>query len=157
MHEGISSVIFAPLLILQIFLFPIVASLWLQGWTDSRRTIELQEVGSHLASSTQQLYSSINRFTVSSGKTTVKLEIPQFIESIPYIGNATLRQTLSGNSSKILEISLRLTTVDITVSTIATLGQNTVWKDSAFQSNSPPVYLVAEKYPDGTIQLGFEE
>lgn len=147
--------IFVPILILQIFLLPFAAGSWMQRWTDSRRTIELQEVGSYLASSTQQLYSSINRYTISSGKTTVRLEIPQFIENIPYVGNATSRQTFGANSSKILEISLRLVTVDIAVSTTATLGESAVWKDSAFQSDSTSICLIAEKYPNGTIQLSF--
>src|SRR3990170_2895324 len=105
--------IMIPVLILQIFLFPLTAAWIMNTWVDSRRTLALQEVCSHLGSSLQQLYSSLNHETISAGTVTNNLDIPRLIEEYSYVGNATLR-TVSGNdSAKVLEITLRFVSIDI--------------------------------------------
>ncbi len=59
--------IMVPILILQIFLFPIAATAIMNAWSDSRMTIELQEISGHLGSSIQQLYYTMNHASISSG------------------------------------------------------------------------------------------
>jgi len=148
--------IMVPVLILQILLFPYVASLLMNTSVESRRTLAIQEAASHLSSSLQQLYSSVNHDTVTAGTVTCKLDLPQYIENYYYIGNATLRAVSSDpNSSRILEITLKYAGVGISTSVSATFGGNMQWKNSSFQSNSNSASIVAEKQSNGTISMYF--
>jgi len=149
--------IMMPILILQIFLFPLTAGWLMNIWVDSRRTLALQETASHMGSSIQQIYFSLNHQSISAGIVTQKLEIPPFIENYPYTGNATLRTVLDPalNSSKVLDIMLRLKTVGIMVTTSVILGQNVEWVNSTFVSNSTNACLTAEKQSNGVIRLSF--
>lgn len=61
---SIEYMIMIPILILQIFLFPFAATAIMNGWTDSRMTIQLQEVSGHLGSSIQQLYYTMNHESI---------------------------------------------------------------------------------------------
>jgi hypothetical protein len=145
-----------PLLILQIFLFPFAASLVMNTWVDSRRTLALQETASHLGSSIQQTYLSLNYTTISAGDVTNKLDVPPFIEGYAYTGTATLRTvTDPAPGSKVLELTLTFKGVEISTTTTVTLGQNVEWKDSTFMSNSTTACLQAEKYSNRTIKLSF--
>jgi hypothetical protein len=155
-HVTIEYVIMVPVLILQIFLFPFAASLIMNTWVDSRRTLALQEAAGHLGSSMQQMYFSLNHTTISAGNVTNKLDIPPFIEGYPYTGTAMLR-TVSDPalSSNVLEVTLKFVGLGISASTIVTLGQNVKWRDSTFMSNSTFACLRAEKYGNGTIKLSF--
>jgi hypothetical protein len=156
-HVTIEYIILLPLLILQIFLFPFAASVAMNGWVDSRRTLALQETASHLGSSIQQTYLSLNYTTISAGDVTNKLDVPPFIEGYAYTGTATLRTvTDPAPGSKVLELTLTFKGVEISTTTTVTLGQNVEWKDSTFMSNSTSACLQAEKYGNGTIKLSFE-
>jgi hypothetical protein len=149
--------ILIPILILQVFLFPLTAGWIMNTWVDSRRTLALQEAASHLSSSIQQLYSSLNHATISAGAVTNKLDVPPFIEGYAYVGNATLRTALDPalNSSKILDITLRLMGASIEATASVILGQNVEWQNSTFMSNSTFASINAEKQLNGVIQLSF--
>ena len=156
-HITIEYVIMIPILIMQIFLFPLTASWLMNIWVDSRRTLALQEATSHLGSTIQQLYFSLNHETISAGTATYSPGLPPFIENHHYIGNATLR-TVSDptlNSSKVLELTLKLAKTSITVTTSVILGPNILWQESTFVSNSTHACVSAEKFPNGTICLYF--
>ena len=156
-HVTIEYIIMVPLLILQIFLFPFAASVAMNSWVDSRRTLTLQETASHLGSSIQQTYLSLNYTTISAANVTNKLDVPPFIEGYAYTGTATLRTvTDPAPGSKVLELTLKFKGVEISTTTTVTLGQNVEWKDSTFMSNSTSTCLQAEKYGNGTIKLSFE-
>lgn len=157
-HITIEYMIMIPVLILQIFLFPLTASWLMNIWVDSRRTLALQEVASHLGSTLQQLYFSLNHETISAGTATYSPGLLPFIENYNYIGNATLR-TVAGaeNSSKVLSITLVLVKTQITVTTLVILGSNALWQDSIFVSNSTHACVSATKNAAGTITLFFGE
>jgi hypothetical protein len=145
-------------MILQIFLFPLTASWLMNIWVDSRRTLALQEVASHLGSTIQQLYFSLNHETISAGTATYTPGLPPFIENYNYIGNATLRAVSgSADSSKVLSITLTLAKTKITVTTLVTLGSNVLWQPSVFVSNSTHACVSAMKNATGTITLYFGE
>jgi len=156
-HVTIEYVIMVPVLILQIFLFPLAASWLMNIWVDSRRTLALQEAASHMGSSIQQVYSALNHDSISAGAVTQRVDVPPFIENYPYIGNATLKAVSdpSLNSSKVLQITLQLRTVGTIVTTSVILGQNVAWKESVFVSNSTNACIRAEKFANGTICLSF--
>jgi hypothetical protein len=155
-HITIEYVIMVPVLILQIFLFPLTAGWLMNIWVDSRRTLALQETASHLGSTIQQIYFSLNHQTISAGTATQKSNVPPFIENYPYTGNAILRTVSDqSNSSKVLELTLRLKIVGTTVTTSVILGQNVVWQESTFISNSTNACIRAEKFTNGTISLSF--
>jgi hypothetical protein len=88
---------------------------------------------------------------------TQKVDVPPFIENYPYIGNATLKTILDPdlNSSKVLQITLQLRTVGTTATTSVILGQNVIWRESIFVSNSTNAGIRAEKFANGTICLSF--
>ena len=157
-HITIEYMIMMPMLILQIFLFPLTASWLMNVWVDSRRTLALQEVASHLGSTIQQLYFSLNHESISAGTATYSPGLPPFIEDYYYTGNATLR-TVSGsaNSSKVLQITLKLAKTKVTVTALVILGPNVLWQPSVFISNSTNAIVSAEKLSDGTIRLYFGE
>ncbi|MDH5481963.1 MAG: hypothetical protein OEY22_03655 [Candidatus Bathyarchaeota archaeon] len=156
-HVTIEYVIMVPVLVLQIFLFPLTANWLMNIWVDSRRTLVLQEAASQLGSTIQQIYFALNHATISTGTVTQKSNVPSFIENYPYTGNATLRTILDPalNSSKILEITLRLKTAGTIASTSVILGQNVLWQESTFISNSTNACIRAEKLANGTISLFF--
>ena len=151
----IEYMIMIPILILQIFLFPLTAGWIMTTWVDSRQTLALQETASHLGSSIQQMYSALNHESISEGTVTNRLEVPPFIEGYAYTGNATLRTALAQNSSKFLDITLSLRGTSIQASTSVTLGQNVEWQNSTFMSNSTFASILANKQPNGTILLSF--
>jgi len=156
-HITIEYVIMVPVLILQIFLFPLTANWLMNVWVDSRRTLALQEAATHLGSTIQQLYFTLNHTTISAGVVTQKSNVPSFIENYPYTGSAVLSTVLDPalNSSKILKITLKLGTIGTTVTTSVILGQMVQWKESTFVSNSTRACIKAEKLTDGTIRLSF--
>jgi hypothetical protein len=155
-HITIEYMIMIPMLILQIFLFPLTASWLMNIWVDSRRTLALQEAASHLGSTIQQLYFALNHETISAGTATYSPGLPPFIEDYNYIGNATLRKVSgSANSSKVLSITVTLAKTKITVTTLVILGPNVLWRPSVFISNSTNALVSAEKLSNGTIRLYF--
>ncbi len=153
---AIEYLLLVPVLMLQIFIFPYAASLLMNNWAESRRTIEIQEAANHLSSSMQQLYSSVNHDTITAGTVTYKLDLPLYIEHYSYTGNATLRTVSSDpNGSRILEITLKYVGVDISTSVLVTFGGNMQWKNSTFQSYSTSASIIAEKQSNGTIRMYF--
>jgi len=156
-HVTIEYVIMIPVLILQIFLFPLTASWLMNIWVNSRRTLALQEVAGHMGSTLQQTYFLLNHETIFVGTVTQKLNVPPFIEDYPYTGTAKLKTVLDPalNSSKVLEITLKLRTVGTTVTSSVILGQNVLWRESAFISNSTNAGIKAQKFTNGSIYLSF--
>lgn len=157
-HVTIEYIIMVPLLILQIFLFPFAASLIMNYWVDSRRTLALQETASHMSSSIQQIYLSLNYTAISAANVTNRLDIPPFIEGYAYAGTAMLRTlTEPVPGSKVLELTLTFKGVSISTTATVALGGNVEWwvGYSTFMSNSTSACLQAEKYGNGTIKLSF--
>jgi hypothetical protein len=151
----IEYMIMIPILIMQIFLFPLTAGWIMATWTDSRQTLALQETASHLGSSVHQVYSALSHESISAGKVTNSLEIPPFIEGYAYNGSASLRDP--GSDSKVLDITLTFMGGSIETTTSVTLGLNAAWDvNSQFMSNSSYASLIAEKMSNGTILMSFE-
>lgn len=156
-HVTIEYMIMMPAMILQIFLFPIVASWLMNTWVDSRRTLALQDVTSHLGSTMQQLYFSLNHDTISSGNVTYSPGLPPLIENAYYVANATLLtgSHTQSNSSAYLELTVKLVGTSDIVTTTVVLGSNVLWQQSTFVSNSNYACVNANKFPNGTILLWF--
>ena len=143
--------IMIPILIMQIFLFPLTASLIMNGWVDSRRTLALQETGSHLGSSIQQLYSSLNHESISTGDVMNKLDTPPFIYGYAYKGSAAVRNASNPNSARVLDITLTLMGTRLEATSSVTLGQNVLWGNTTLMSNSTFAGISAAKLPNGAI------
>ena len=158
-HITIEYMIMLPVLIMQIFLFPLTANWLMNIWVDSRQTLALQDVAGHLGSTIQQLYSSLNHESISIGTAAYSPNLPPFIEGHHYMGTATLRTVAEPeiNSTKILELTVRMATTGNTVTVSVVLGSNVSWQDSTFVSNSTNANLSAEKFTNGTICLYFDE
>jgi hypothetical protein len=149
--------IMLPLLILQIFLFPITAAWLMNVWVDSRESLTLQDAASHLGSILQQLFFSLNHDTISVGTAAYAAQLPAFIENTYYTGTAIVKTVSEPfqNSSKVLELTLMLAGNNTSVKTSVVLGPNALWRNSTFVSNSANAYVGGEKFPNSTICLYF--
>ena len=104
-HIAIEYIILIPMLILQIFLLPYAASVFMNYWSTSSETLALHDASSHISSSIQQLYFFLNNPSVSTGTVTNNLGIPPYIENHAYIGNATLLLISGSGSAQVLKLS----------------------------------------------------
>ncbi len=158
-HVAIEYMIMIPVLIAQIILFPLAANAFMNTWVNARRTGELQNSAIVLGSVMQQLYLSLNRAVTPSGSASYFPNLPPFIENQFYTGNAVLQTTEGGGpgSGKVLKITLLINAVNVSTSTSVVLGNNAVWYNSTFISNSNNAIVSAEKFPNGTISLWFGE
>jgi hypothetical protein len=143
--------IMIPVLIAQIFIFPFTASVIMNTWTDSRMTIELQEIAGHVGSSIQQLYYTINHESTSSGSMSITLDMPALIEGHSYTTTLT-HVTQLDTSYKIMNVTLKLQSTKDQTSTLVTLGQNVDWQDNlSFRSGAQPIIVVAEKASNSIV------
>lgn len=137
--------IMIPVLILQIFLFPITASVIMNTWADSSMTLELQETAGHMGSSIQQLYYTMNHASVPNGTMTITLDTPPLIQGHAY--TTTLSHATNIDTSlQIMNVTLNLIGTRDQTSTLVTLGQNVDWQENlAFNSTVHSLTLVAQK------------
>ena len=157
MQGTIEYMILIPVLILQIFLFPMFVSVAMGQWTGDRQTLELQETASSLASVIEQTYLSLNHTSILSCKFNSILPFPATIEGYNYTAIGSL-QSISDStygSSKVLSVTMSLVGKQLSTSTEVTLGQNVAWVNSVLVGNPPTACLVAEKFANQTIQLSF--
>jgi hypothetical protein len=147
-HITIEYMIMIPVLIMQIFLFPLTATVIMDTWADSRMTLELQTTAGHLGSSIQQLYYTINHGSISSGSMKITLDVPPLIEGRAY--TTTLSHvTHLDTSYQIMNVTLKLIGTKDQTSTLVTLGPNVDWQENlAFNSTSHNLSLVASKTAD---------
>jgi hypothetical protein len=142
--------IMVPVMILQIFLFPYVATVITDNWTNEYRTLELQDVAGHLGSSIQQLYLSINRIDTSC-MMKLALDLPQSIDGYAY--TVTLGHAAQIDSSyKVMNVTLQYISVKGSVSTLVTLGDDIDWNTNSFNSTQTNLCLTATA-TGGNIQL----
>ncbi len=157
-HVTVEYMIMIPVLILQIFIFPFTALAIMNTWADSRVNLQLQEVTSHLGSSIQQLYYTINHASIASGSLTIDLDIPQTIKdgsrSYPYT-ITLLDATPSGNDAHILNVTLSFTHAEGSASTLVTLGENVDWQNN-FTVDRDAVSLINATKVGSTIVLSLE-
>jgi hypothetical protein len=147
--------ILTPVLIVLIFLLPILANAMMNPFVSSRQTLELQNVASHLGSTIQQVYFSLNHDTVTAGNVSSNMEIPPLLETYPYTMNCTSRVALE-SGALIIDLKVKLDGSGATSNSSVTLGKNAVWTDSYFWSNSPTACIMATKLTNNTIQLSIK-
>ena len=146
--------IMIPVLILQIFLFPITASVIMNTWADSSMTLELQETAGHMGSSIQQLYYTMNHASVPNGTMTITLGTPPLIEGHAYTTTLSHATNLD-TSLQIMNVTLNLIGTGDQTSTLVTLGQNVDWQENlAFNSTLHSLTMVAQK-TSNSIWLSF--
>jgi hypothetical protein len=147
----IEYMILTPVLIMLIFLLPLVANATMSNYSNSRQVLGLQNVASHLGSTLQQVYFSLNHSSVSDGTVSFGTGIPPFIEGYTYTVNTTSTTALSSGAT-IVNLSLKLSGSGVTTNTNVTLGPNVSWNNSYFWSNSAKATIVATKV-SGEIQI----
>lgn len=138
--------IMIPLLILQIFLFPLVANAVMDSWNDSRRDLQLQETAAHFTSTIQQLYYTINHASMN-GSVTIHLDIPLAIEQYPYKISLSHAPMVTGGY-EVMNVTLNFISVESGTSTIVTLGNNVDWQNLNFNSTQANLILTAAKTAD---------
>ena len=144
-HITIEYMIMIPVLIMQIFLFPIAASVIMNTWGDSTTTIQLQTTAGHMGSSIQQLYYTMNHGSMSDGSMKISLDVPPIINGRAY--TTTLSHvTHLDTSYQIMNVTLKIIGTKVQTSTLVTLGQNVNWNENlAFNSTSHNLSLIATK------------
>ncbi len=152
-HVTIEYMILVPVLIMQIFLFPFVATTIMNTWTDQQRTLELQEIAGHLGSSVQQLYFTINRASDETGCLTSTLDTPSTVDNHFY--SISLWDVSNPSSSaKVMKLTLNIIGESGESSSLITLGNNAAWQDGVtFRSN---VTSISATKSSGSILLSFE-
>jgi len=156
-HVAIEAVIMAPLLILQILLFPIVATTMTSYWADASRQVALQDVANQLGAVIQQLYLSLNREEVLNGTITLASTLPKEVVSYPYFAKGSLDYSLGSNSSKILTLQVTLQRVGNTATSSVAFGPNVLWaEESVFYSDSSSAAIEVQKDVDGTLSFTFK-
>ena len=154
-HITIEYVILVPVLFAQILVFPFAASIMTSSWADIRRNSALEGAASHLASTIQQLYLSVNREEIVAGNITQASTLPPTIESYPYTANGSLT-SLDSNSSRILVLTLTLEGTGNTATASAVLGPNARWDGGTLRSNSPDASIKVRKFVNGTLLFSFQ-
>jgi hypothetical protein len=140
--------ILIPVLILQIFIFPFTASVIMDSWTSSRVNMQLQEVTSHLGSSIQQLYYTINHASIATGSLTLNMDAPLAIQdgNKIFYYNITIRNATSNNNyAKVLNLTLSFINAQGSASTLITLGENIAWQDNLTFRRETVSYINATK------------
>jgi hypothetical protein len=156
-HVAIEAVILAPLLILQVLVFPLVASTMTSYWADNSRQVALQETANQLAGVIQQLSLSLNRSEVLAGTVTVASTLPKEVASYPYSATGSLQTSLGSNSSKILTLHVTLRRIGTTTTATVALGSNVLWNQtSVFYSDSSSAAIQVQKLVDGTLRFSFK-
>jgi len=155
-HITIEYVILVPVLFAQILVFPLAASMMTSSWADVRRDAALQGAASHLASTIQQLYLSVNREEIVAGNIIQASTLPPTIESYPYTATGNLSATLDSNSSRVLTLTLRLEEAGNTAKASALFGPNARWDGGTFRSDSPDASIKVRKFVNGTLLFSFE-
>lgn len=151
-HVSMEYAIMVPVLILQVILIPMAAGWMIDVWAVRRRETALQDVASHIGTTIQQLYFSLNREEIAAGTTTHSPNVPPFMESIPYVITASDRKV---ENSTIVDLYLALMGTGTTVTSRVTLGPNVLWQQSTFLSNSTSASICVEKFPNGTLGFSF--
>lgn len=155
-HVAIEVVIMAPLLLAQIFLFPLVTTTMTSYWANASREVTLQEVASQMGSTIQQLYLSLSRTEVAPGTTTYASTFPTQVASYPYVATGSLETSLELESTKILFLNVTLLNVGTEVTAQTSLGPNVLWReDSLFNSLSSTASIVVQKFANGTLLFSF--
>ena len=151
-HVSMEYAIMVPILLVQVILIPMAAGWMMDVWVVRRRETALQDVASHVGSTIQQLYFSLNREEVFAGITTQAANVPPFIESIPYV--ITASDTKVENST-FIDLYLTLMGIGTTATSRVTLGPNVSWEQSTFVSNSTNASIQVEKFSNGTLSFSF--
>lgn len=152
-HISMEYAIMAPILIVQVILIPMAASWMMDTWVIRRRETALQDVASHVGSTIQQLYFSLNREEVFAGVTTQAANVPPYIESIPYVITASDEKV---ENSTFIDLYLALIGIDTTTTNRVTLGPNVSWRQSTFVSNSTSASIEVEKFANGSLSFSFK-
>ena len=146
-------VIMVPVLLMQVILVPMATVWMIDVWVDQRKETALQDVASHLGSTVQQLYLSLNREEAGTGIVTQVSNVPPFIESIPYVVDASDRRVENGT---IIDLHLALIGTSINAFTRVTLGSNVLLgPQRTFISNSTNACIMVEKFSNGTLSFSF--
>ena len=151
----IEYMILTPVLILLIFLLPILANTMMSPYVSSRQTLELQNVASHLGSTIQQVYFSLNHDAVAAGNVSSNMEIPPLLETQTYTINCTSRVALD-SGALIVDLKVKLSGSGATGNSSVTLGKNAIWTNSFFWSNSATACIMATKLANNTIRLSIK-
>lgn len=154
-HIVIEHVIMIPILLIQIFLFPLAVNIMTSAWTDARRQNVLQDAADHLGSMIQQLYFCLDQKEISAGNVTQASILPPTIESYPYTAIVDSLVSLGFDSSKILTLTLTLQQAGNTATTTVTLGPNVEWEGGVFISNSPDACIKVRKSDDDVLFFSF--
>jgi len=151
-HSNIEYAIMAPILLLQVIFLPVATTWMMDYWGVKRMETTLQDVASHLGTTVQQLYYSLNRDDVLPGKVTQILDIPEYIESNPYTITAS---SLKIENSTAIDLNLALMQHEVTARVRTVLGSNALLTPSSFASNSTAAHMSVEKFANGTIRFSF--
>ena len=155
-NVAVEAVILAPLLVVQIILFPFVANTMASNWANATRDVTLKELASQMANTIQQLYLSLNRPEVSAGNITQASTFPKEISGHPYDAIGLLKGSSQLGFGKVFFLNVTLQKLGNTVMVQTPLGPNVLWNEkSFFESSSPNASIRVQKFVNGTLLFSF--
>jgi hypothetical protein len=153
---AIEAVILAPVLVIQVILFPFVADSLASNWANATRDVTIKELASQMATTIQQLYLSLNRPEVSAGNITQASTFPKEISGRPYEAKGFLQDSFQFGFGKVLSLNITLQDLRNTVVVQTPLGLNVLWKEeSIFTSSSTDASIRVQKFVNGTLLFSF--
>ena len=147
-HISMEYAIMVPILLVQVVFIPLATGWIIDVWVVRRRETALHDVASHVGTTIQQLYFSLNREEISAGTTTQAANVPLFIESISYVITASDRKV---ENSTIIDLYLALIGTGTTATTHVMLGPDVLWEQSTFVSNSTSASIRVVKFSNGSL------
>ncbi len=151
-HISVEYTIMVPILLMQVIFVPMAVGWMMDAWVNRRRETALQDVASHMGTTIQQLYLSLNRAEIAPGTTTQTSNVPALVESFPYRATASHRKV---ENSTLIDLSLALTGASVAATTRVILGPNVLWQPSTFLSNSASAKIEVTKFSNGTLSFSF--
>ena len=155
-NVAIEAVILAPLLVVQVILFPFAANMMASNWANASRNVALKELASQMASTIQQLYLSLNQPEISAGNITQTPAFPKEISERPYTATGLLKSSFQYSFGKVLFLNVTLQKLENTAMVQTSLGPNVLWNEnSLFDSSSPNASIKVQKFVNGTLLFSF--
>ena len=151
-HVSMEYAIMTPILLIQVILIPVATGWMMDVWVVQRRETALQDSASHIGTTIQQLFFSLDRKEIAAGITTQTANVPPFIESIPYIITASNTKV---ENTTLVDLYLALMGTNVAVTSRVTLGPNVSWEQSTLVSNSASASIQVQKFPNGTLSFSF--
>lgn len=152
----VEHVMLIPIMIVLILVFSPVANSVMSNYINQQRVIVAQDAVNQLSSTIQQLHYSLSRYEILPCTVVKTNPLPETIMSYPYIVTGDLEIPLEPEAGRKLRLALSLQGISVTVNKTIVLTSGSLWSSSELSSLSSQAAIFIQKFPNGTLLLGFK-